>query len=225
VEEAQGIMQAVILCGGKGTRLGAIAKDKPKALVEVAGRPFLACILERLQSCGFDSVHLCVGSWWDAFSSEYPWISMSGDENVDTGGALRCALPRLEERFLVTYGDTYLPFDYADPMRELVCNYYGDAVMSVVKETGGNVTVDGSRVSCIDGDGSHQFRDYGAIAMHRSIVERVPSNLKIGLNELLNGFACAGRVRALQVTNSPYHTIGTPEQLAETDRYLRGESK
>ena len=40
-------MKAVILCGGLGTRLGSLTKDTPKPLLEVAGKPFIAHVLNR----------------------------------------------------------------------------------------------------------------------------------------------------------------------------------
>ena len=54
-------MQAVILCGGQGTRLGELASEKPKSLIEVAGRPFVDWQIEALVRCGFLEIVLCAG--------------------------------------------------------------------------------------------------------------------------------------------------------------------
>ena len=43
---------AIVLCGGKGERLRSVVSDRPKVLAEVAGRPFLAFVLERLRRDG-----------------------------------------------------------------------------------------------------------------------------------------------------------------------------
>jgi NDP-sugar pyrophosphorylase family protein len=42
-------IQAVILAGGKGTRLGKLAKKVPKAMVDIHGKPFLELIIEQLK--------------------------------------------------------------------------------------------------------------------------------------------------------------------------------
>ena len=66
-------------------------------------------------------------------------------------GALRHALPLLEPGFLVTYGDSYLPFDYASPLRVLLAHEDCDGVMSVYPNRGqwdaSNVVTDGVRVA------------------------------------------------------------------------------
>ncbi|MEO8902487.1 MAG: NTP transferase domain-containing protein, partial [Polyangiaceae bacterium] len=123
-------MQAVILAGGLGTRLGARTRDLPKALLPIAGRPFLAWLLEALQRSGYSQVVLCIGHHGeqirDFLGEGQPFgldvaYSKDGERLLGTGGAIRQALTRglLEESFLVTYGDSYLPFDYAAPLRDL----------------------------------------------------------------------------------------------------------
>jgi NDP-sugar pyrophosphorylase family protein len=53
--------QAIILCGGKGTRLSALYSDRPKILVPIAGRPFLEWQLEWLGQAGITDIHLAAG--------------------------------------------------------------------------------------------------------------------------------------------------------------------
>ena len=109
-----------ILAGGLATRLGDVTKAIPKALVDVAGRPFIAHQLELLRAAGATRVVLCVAHLADqieavlgggaAYGLE---IVYSHDALEGTGGALRRALPLLGDRFLVLYGDSYLRCDYA----------------------------------------------------------------------------------------------------------------
>lgn len=71
-------MQAVILCGGKGTRLASLYSDRPKILVPIAKRPFIEWQLEWLGRQGVRSIHLAGG-----FRAEslHNWV----DEHIDTG--------------------------------------------------------------------------------------------------------------------------------------------
>ena len=140
-------MQAVVLAGGLATRLRPLTHTTPKVLIEVAGKPFAHWLLTRLREAGYDDVVLCIahlgqlvtefvgdGSKW-GLRVRY---SHEGDTLLGTGGALRSALPLLDETFLVTYGDSYLPFDYAEPLRMLqLCAHDDcDAVMSVFHNRG-----------------------------------------------------------------------------------------
>jgi NDP-sugar pyrophosphorylase family protein len=54
-------MQAIILCGGKGTRLSELYPDRPKALVPILGRPFIEWQIAWLARGGVTDVHLAAG--------------------------------------------------------------------------------------------------------------------------------------------------------------------
>jgi NDP-sugar pyrophosphorylase family protein len=110
-----------ILAGGLATRLRPITETVPKALLEVAGRPFLAHQLDLLRDRGIRRVVLCVGHLGErvreSFPDGMPWgmqleYSFDGPTLLGTGGAVRQALPLLGENFFVLYGDSYLPTDY-----------------------------------------------------------------------------------------------------------------
>lgn len=53
--------QAVILAGGRGTRMQPITKDRPKPMVPVLGRPFLEYQIEQLREQGFERVLILLG--------------------------------------------------------------------------------------------------------------------------------------------------------------------
>jgi NDP-sugar pyrophosphorylase family protein len=111
-----------ILAGGLATRLRPITEKIPKSLVTVAGEPFLAHQLRLLQSRGLRRAVLCVGYLGEMIERDFGdgaaygvdlKYSFDGPKLLGTGGALRQALPLLGEEFLVLYGDSYLPIDYA----------------------------------------------------------------------------------------------------------------
>ena len=115
-------LQVVILAGGRATRLGDAARSTPKALLPVAGRPFLAWQLERLERSGYREVLVLTGHLGDSIASflgdgsafgVHARSLSDGKELLGTAGALRNALDELDDTFLVTYGDSYLPFDYS----------------------------------------------------------------------------------------------------------------
>ncbi len=55
-------MKAIILAAGQGTRLRPLTDDRPKCLVELAGRPLLDRQLEVLKSCGINNITI-IGGW------------------------------------------------------------------------------------------------------------------------------------------------------------------
>ncbi len=113
-------MQAIVLAGGQGTRLRPVIDSLPKPLAPVAGRPFLAHLLDRLERQAVDRVILSVGYMADrivaAFGDRYRSLSIAysvEEEPLGTGGGLRQALS-LADAFPVfaLNGDTIVELDF-----------------------------------------------------------------------------------------------------------------
>jgi D-glycero-alpha-D-manno-heptose 1-phosphate guanylyltransferase len=107
-------MKAVILCGGLGTRLGELTRNTPKPMLEVAGRPFIAHILDHLCTAPIDGIVLAAGFAWESLRNfvgkqwkGVPVTYSVETEALGTGGALLLALhnENLAEA-LVVNGDT-----------------------------------------------------------------------------------------------------------------------
>ncbi len=110
---------AAILVGGLGTRLRAQLPDRPKALAEVAGRPFLSYQLDRLSAKGVHDVVLCTGYRGEqiqqAFGDSYGSMRLRYSQEttpLGTAGALRLALPLLRSTVVLAMnGDMFLEAD------------------------------------------------------------------------------------------------------------------
>lgn len=112
------VEECIVLAGGKGTRLRSVVSDVPKPLAPVAGRPFIAWLLDRLATQGIrhvilatgylaEQVEAAVGRRWKgmsiSFSCEY--------EPLGTGGAIRAACNQLNGPSChVVNGDTYVEY-------------------------------------------------------------------------------------------------------------------
>ncbi|SFJ05371.1 HAD-IIIA family hydrolase [Methylobacterium brachiatum] len=113
-------MQAVILAGGKGTRLAERLQGRPKPLVDVAGVPLLERQIVTLRTYGVDDVVILVNHAADqieAFCRERKNFGLARLTLIDDGvprgtaGAVLACLDRLADRFLVVYGDTLFNID------------------------------------------------------------------------------------------------------------------
>ena len=102
-------IQVVILAGGLATRLGELTKNRPKSLLEILGKPFLAYQLEVLRANGITDIVLCIGHLGtqiqDIFGdgSQYGVHIRYSLENkpLGTAGALKNAEPLLLKNFFV----------------------------------------------------------------------------------------------------------------------------
>lgn len=111
----------VILVGGLGTRLGSIVNDIPKPMVQVAGHPFLAYLIEQVRAAGCKTIILCIGHQGQIIEEyfgdghEYGLrILYSREEQLrGTAGALAQARQLLRATpFFVLNGDSYCPLDF-----------------------------------------------------------------------------------------------------------------
>lgn len=113
------LCQVAILAGGMGTRLKARTGNLPKPMAPILGRPVLEHQIELCRRHGFIRIALLVHYEHDAISSYFGDGQRWGVELVycveqearGTAGALRDALKKMDERFLVLYGDTYADVD------------------------------------------------------------------------------------------------------------------
>ena len=230
-------MQAVVLAGGMGTRMHPRTERVPKSMLEVAGRPFIDWQLERLVRSGFHDVVLCIGHLGDLIQTHVGDGTRHGisvryaveepGRLLGTAGALRAAVALLAPRFLVTYGDSYLRFDYGEPLRMLELHADCDGVMAIYRNAGAlepsNVETDGAWVLRYRKNAPApeiDHIDYGATALRREVVAALPPRVPIGLDRIQEDLAIRGRLRAL-VVHDRFFEIGSPAGRAELEHHLR----
>lgn len=222
-----------VLAGGLGTRLGEASVARPKALAPVAGEPFLFHQLRLLQRQGARRVVLCVSHLADQIEAAVGdgahlgvevSYSYDGPTRAGTAGAIRGALDQLDDAFLVTYGDTYLPDDHRaayDAFRRSGL----PALMCVLRNRG---RWDTSNVVLEDGlvryDKHHptpamEWIDYGLSVLTRDALARAPQEAT-DLADVFGWLSERDLLGGHEVTER-FHEIGTPEALALTDAYLR----
>lgn len=226
---------AVVLAGGLGTRVAALTGDqRPKALLELDGQPFLDHKLAELERLGVGRAVLLVGRHGELIErhvgdgSRYGLaidLLSDGDVLRGTGGALKQALPQLPERFWVTYGDTLLDADLdAAERRRAAAGWEG--VMTVLRNRGrwqpSNVLVRGDLVvGYTKGDvpPSYEHLDYGYLELPAAAVLAVEGEV-FDLGAVVAPLIERGGLGAVEVTER-FHDIGTPEALVETEAWLR----
>jgi len=232
--------QVIILAGGMGTRIKSVAGNLPKALIPVAGRPFIRHQLELLRRNQLTRVVLLVGYRGDLIECELgdgsslgfdiSYVHEKPDRLLGTGGAILNALDHLADEFMVMYGDSYLPVDY-QAMIEWYKNQERPAVMSVFKNHGqwdaSNVRIGEHRVVYYDKKakpGDADYIDYGLSILTKDIMKQylqhpMPLDLAVVLSDLVS----SDKLAAYEVVQR-FYEIGKPEGLSELDALLR-ESK
>jgi NDP-sugar pyrophosphorylase family protein len=216
-----------------------ITETIPKAMIEVAGEPFIAHQLRKFAREGVTRALLCVsylaeqiedyvgdGSRLGVAVTYVP----DGPKLLGTGGALRQALPHLGERFFVTWGDTYLDVAYP-PILAAFEQSGAPALMTVLRNEGrwdkSNVVFADGRVLRYDKktpSAAMHHIDYGLLLFRRDAIERIPADASYDLADLQHALSLSGELAGYEVSER-FYEIGSPDGLAETDAHLRAQGK
>jgi len=229
-------VQVVILAGGLGTRLGTLTHAVPMPLIPVAGRPFLERQVEFLAAQGFRRFLILTGYLGDRIEAHFGDGRRFGvevehsrePEPLGTGGGVRLALSRLDERFLLLYGDSFLPIGYAGLGEALSSPGLG-GVMAVHRDLGGstgvapNVALEaGGKVArYAKGERADDlaYIEAGALALRAAEIARLPEGASSLEKHLYPELIACGRMGAW-ITDTPFYDIGTPDGLSRAEAFF-----
>jgi NDP-sugar pyrophosphorylase family protein len=229
-------LAAAILAGGMATRLRPATDALPKALIDVAGRPFVEHQLAWLHAERVQRVVLCVGYRGEmiretlgdgsrfGLSIEY---AFDGERLLGTGGALKRALPLLGDAFFVLYGDSYLSCRLA-AIEEAFRSSGGAGLMTVFHNENAwdrsNVRFEGGRLlgyNKRNPEPDMRHIDYGLGVLTPRAFDALAGVEAFDLADVYERLLSAGDLAGFEVFER-FYEIGSPEGLDETRRLLGG---
>ena len=224
----------VILAGGLATRLRPMTEFIPKALILVAGKPFICHQLDYLKKQGVTSVVLCVGHLGERIQEVVAdgteWgvdvkYSFDGDTLLGTGGAIKKALPLLGRSFFVLYGDSYLPINFRNVQNRFIsCAKSG--LLTILKNEN---KWDKSNVEFFDGTLLEYNKfvpsakmchiDYGLSVLSSAVLEGYPDSKPFDLANIYHELSRKSQLCGLEVFDR-FYEIGSYKGILETEEYL-----
>ena len=225
-----------VLAGGLGTRMAKRTGPRlPKALLEVAGRPFIDFKLAQLAAEGVTQVVMLLGHGAEAIADHvgdgatyglHLEIVPDGEVLLGTGGAVRRGLPDLGEVFWVTYGDTYLTVPMAE-VEEVFRRSGRQGLMTVFRNgdawDASNVSLRGGLVAEYRKGappGSYEYIDYGMSILTAGAFSPFPPGTAFDLGAVLQSLIAAGELAGYEVPER-FYEIGSEPGYREADAYLR----
>jgi NDP-sugar pyrophosphorylase family protein len=226
-----------ILAGGLGSRLGQLGKEKPKAMMTVAGEPFIAHQLQLLRRHGFEVAVICTGHLGEQIESLvgdgsafditvfYSRDSGTGDL-LGTGGALKRAVTifPIAGDVALTYGDSYLDIPYL-PIYQAFLGSGQDALMTVLRNKNkwgrSNIRINQGLIELYDKsalDEKLDYIDFGLTFLKRSVFEAITAEI-FDLSLLWQNLIVCKQLTAYEVCNR-FYEIGTPHGLRETESFI-----
>jgi NDP-sugar pyrophosphorylase family protein len=211
----------------------------PKPMVPVAGVPYLEHQLRLLAGQSFRDVLLLTGYLGEQIESYFGTGSRLGlrlhyvreVQPQGTGGALRDARAHLGESFLLLYGDSLLPIEYAAAARRLK-DSAALGLIVVYRDASGettvrpNVALDRSGlVTRYDktavADAALEYVEAGVSCFRRDVLDLLPGGIPVSFEQCVFPRLIDRRQLAALPTTQRFYDIGTPERLRDIEEYLR----
>jgi len=230
-------MKAVILTGGLGTRLRGLT-ETPKALLEIAGRPFLEYQFRLLARFGFREIVLCIGYKGESIRDRFGDGSKVGatllysceeDQLLGTGGALKKAEEYVSDRFLVLNGDSYLELDLdklkAFHASRTVLGTIAASTVEDAKDYGSlQLEKDGMIAGFVEKSRSSGkgIVNAGVYLLEKEFLDLIPPGRVCSLErEAFPQAITKGNRLSAFVSSNPFIDIGTPERYAQAQRFFK----
>jgi len=226
------MMQAVLLAGGRGSRLAPLTGTKPKALVDVAGQPFLSHLTAALRDQGVTRLLILAGYRADQLVQAAQMLSagtialstVAGDEEWSTGERLWRAREHLDPEFLLLYSDNMAGFN----LERLRGHSEGgdfDAVLSVGAKSPGNVSrMEGEPARCRYWARNRRpdapWVELGFALIRRDALLEELARTDPDLPDALQALSIRGRVSADEI-HGPYLSISDVHRLEAAETLLR----
>jgi D-sedoheptulose 7-phosphate isomerase len=232
-------IDCIVLCGGLGSRLANVVGDRPKALAEVAGRPFLEWVLLALRVHGVTDVLLATGHRGDQVEAQLADGGHLGlrlrysrePAPLGTAGALRFALGAVRhDDVLVDNGDTWCDIDVS-------------RLVGAHRRVGASVTLLAARVTDRGRFGSVELGpdgqvlafgektargpglvSCGAFVVRRDVLERLPDGTHLDMEGDVIPQLGADALFAV-VSDGPFIDIGTPDSYARAAEVIEQHAR
>ena len=226
--------QAVILAGGRGSRLGPFTETRPKPMVEVHGRPFLEYLVEMLREQGFTEVLLLLGYLPHVVQDHFGdggrfgvriTYSVTAPEDLTTRRLL-VAREQLDSVFLLMYCDNYWPMQFDRLWEQYVSS--GAPALTTVYSNKDRYSRDSVKVGA---DGFMEIFDRSRTTpglqgveisyaiLRRDLLDRL-TDPDLLIEEALYPQLTREKKLAAHVTDHRYYSVGSPERLPLTNAFL-----
>lgn len=232
------MLPLVIIAGGLATRLKLRVHDRPKSMLIVNGKPFIDWQLNMFASQGVEKVIICVGNKGDQIASfvgnggRYGIeviYSSDGEFLLGTGGAVQKASKLVQGKFLVTYGDSYLPISFFEFSKKFEDSKKNSAIAVYKNDNlydASNIDFSNGEILTYSKNNEYKglkYIDYGLIGLNSHTFPFREHNSKWDLSILLNKLVIQKEILGIEVYNR-FYEIGSENGIFDLEIYMRGLS-
>lgn len=230
-------INAVLLAGGRGTRLAAVVSDRPKPMVEVAGKPFLEWVLTYFRRYGVTRFTVSLGHMAEVAQRYFTARPADGlaiqtvveHSPLGTGGGFLYAVSQSAKAdiYILSNGDSLLLADIAPALALLEREDVDGALL-------GRTMADASRYGTLDINEAGWLCGFaekqpgagvingGVYLFKRSLLKKLPQTLPMSMEmEGIPALLTQGARLHVSVSDAPFLDIGLPETYAQAGEFVQ----
>jgi len=225
-------MKAVILAGGRGTRLAPYTLVLPKPLLPIGDRPIVEHIVRRLAAAGFRDIHVALGYLGGLISSFLNELNglpdslnlsfAQEDHRLGTAGPMRL-VPGGAQPLLVTNGDVLSDLDYADLVAHHRSSGAALTIATQLRETAcefGVLTIDENQrvTDFAEKPVTRHAINMGIYVYEPSALTYLHPHNPMDVPELVEALLTAGEQVVAYPFTGAWYDIGTPSDFERASR-------
>ena len=230
--------RAMVLAAGLGTRMRPLTDTIPKPLIEVAGRPLIDHVLDRLAETGVERAVVNVHHFGEQLQQhlakrKHPQIVISDERGLllGTGGGVKKALPELGNAPFFHINSDTIWIDGVKPNLARLADAFDPATMDallLLAPTAGSIGYSGRGDFTMSPEGALRRRAEqevapfvyaGAAILSPALFKGAPSG-ELSLTTLFERATQAGRLHGVRMEGLWMH-VGTPEAIAQAEAAVR----
>lgn len=230
-----GLQQAVILAGGKGTRLRPLTYSIPKPMIRFHGIPFLEYLIKQVREQGLQRILLLLGYlpnvitdyFGDGTAFDVSIDYCITDVDCDTGMRLKFAKKQIDANFLLMYCDNYCPVNFSrmwDQFQEKEVTGQIAVYRNKDGYSNDNVRIDkSSRISFYDKkrvSDNLAGVEIGYGIFKREVLDYIPDE-NVNFEKAVYPILAEKRVLAAYQTDHRYYSVSNYERLRITEAFLK----
>ena len=220
-------MKAVILAGGRGTRLAPYTTILPKPLMPIGDKPILDIVIRQLRHHGYGDITLAVGYLAELLMAYFGTgerfgvkIAYSREEQpLGTAGPI-ALVANLDERFLVMNGDVLTAIDYTD----MLAHHRASGAIGTVAVYPRSVKID---LGVVEYDDHQRLTHYiekptqhyrvsmGIYIFEPRVLDFIPKGQRLDLPDLVKQLVAGGEVINCYPYDGYWLDIGRPDDYAQ----------
>ena len=215
-------MDAVILAGGKGTRIKKYLNKIPKPMIKVSKRDFLSYVVSRLCAhnintvyilCGYRSIHI-IKKYHNKIINFVPIVCVKEKKAMGTGGCLNKIYKRISKEFILVNGDTFVDYDYSNIIKKKIKE--NQSIMLIHKITNNIKSQKLNKLSIknsfVNISNTGKYFNAGIYKFNKKIIRKIPKKFCSLEDEIIKIEIEKKRVLPL-IHKGFFLDIGSPENL------------